>query len=283
MSIGRHISIGTLLLALASTPGLAEERAAHAVLRGFEPTGLYALTIDGHEASAARIYRSQIAGSALLVTAPELPRPVLLQPRQKSVGTVGDGDLLRRASGIVDLAAAAPVVSAGGFVLEGTSLDFRVAERAMRVAEKPPLLGLHDAEELLADNPGYAYRARRYRPSAGAVEALRGVREPTRVRVYFGSWCPRCARLVPKALRLAQELAASAVHFEVFGLPRTREDAPKEFWREASQQKIYRDDFSNIPLAAVYRGKRKLGQVVGSDWGNPEQALERILLGGGDG
>ncbi len=272
-----------VILLLAATTSEAQERAPNAVPEGpghgqaqhFEPAGKYALEIDGEAAAKARIYLSLNAGSALLVTAPELPAPLLMRPQEQRLDQVQPGDLRPRTDGAINLAAGAELEPAGTYTIEGTSLLWSAGAQRMRLLERP-LLGLHRAPAVAAWDPDYARRALRYSPSRGALETLRTAGGQTRVRVYFGSWCPRCAQAVPRLMRLAFELEGSGLRFEFFGMPRLETDAPESFWREAQEAGIFGDDVEIVPLAVVTRGSRRIGRIT-AGWGNPERELEKIL------
>ncbi len=265
----------------------AQERPEARGSQRFEPAGKYALEIDDVPMAEARIYLALAAGSTLLLTAPELASPLLVRPQGQRLERVRPAGLSAHDDGAVELVAGAELEPAGTYKIEGTSLVWSDGERRMRLVERP-LLGLHDATAIAAWDPEYARRARRYSPSQAVLETLRTtmvLRSPAsggtaRVRVYFGSWCPRCAQAVPRLMRLATELEGSGLRFEFFGMPRLETDAPDSFWREAQAAGMFRDEVEIVPLAVVYRGDRRLGRIT-AGWGNPERELEKLLAGGG--
>ncbi len=241
----------------------------------FEPAGKYALEIDGELVPAARIYLSLAVGSVLLVQAPELSSPVLLRPQEQRVERVQPTDLLSGDRGALRLDPRAEPAELGSYEIDGTSLVWSDDERRLRLYERP-MLGLHESAAVAAWDPQYARRARRYTPSRAALEALRHA-EGARVRVYFGTWCPRCGQAVPKLMRVASELADSSLRFEYFGMPRLEEDATDSFWREAQEAGAFRDEVTIVPLVVVHRDGQRIGRIAGG-WGNPERELEKILV-----
>lgn len=270
---------------LATTSSRAQGEALKPDRQRFESAGKYILEINGEAITGARIYLSLSAGSTLLVTAPEMPSPLLVQPQGQRLDRVRQTDLSASArdDGVVELAPDAEVETAGSYAIEGTSLAWSDGERRIRLFERP-LLGLHNAAAVAAWDPEYARRARRYSPTRSTLEALRAATafrsppsgETARIRVYFGSWCPRCAQAVPRLMRLASELEGSGLSFEFFGMPREETDAPDSFWREARDAGMFSDDVEIVPLAVVYRGDRRIGRIA-TGWGNPERELEKIL------
>jgi thiol-disulfide isomerase/thioredoxin len=243
---------------------------ADAVLRDFEPTGDYMLEVDGQTAEGAEIYRSDRVPAYLLVTG-RIPAPTLLLPRSGSVETVSLMKLARRADGSVDILADAELEPAGRFTIdeEGEQIRFDVGGSAVVLKPRPYLLGLQELDAMLGYSPDYSRAAASYQPDAGTVAALNARSQPVRVRVYFGSWCPHCKQMVPFVLKVAEELEASPIDFEFYGLP-------KPFTGEPAAEA---DDISAVPTAVVWVGGREVGRIEGGDWRHPETALARILNG----
>ncbi len=263
--------IAFLLLSAVSTWAQEPEQQN----QDFEPAGKYALEIDGEPAPEARVYLSLAAGSALLVKAQELSAPILLRPQEQRVERVRSTDLLPRDDGALGLDPGAEHEDLGSYEIDGTRLIWSIGPLRLRLYERP-MLGLHEAAAVAAWDPQYARRARRYTPSRATLETLRDA-EGARVRVYFGTWCPRCGQAVPRLMRVARELADSSLSFEYFGMPRLEEDATDSFWREAKEAGAFQDEVNIVPLAVIYRGGQRIGRITGG-WGNPERELEKILI-----
>jgi thiol-disulfide isomerase/thioredoxin len=246
----------------------AAQAPADAVLRDFRPTGDFLLEIDGQRAEGAEIYKSERVAAILVVTS-KLP-PVLLQPRVGSVETVGLMSLARRPDGSIDVLADAELGNAGRFTHEGDDVRFTVGGKRVTLKPKPYLIGLQEAADLLADKPEYARLAGDYRPYEPSIEALKKSAQPVRVRVYFGSWCPACGRLVPPLLKVAEQLEGSKVEFEFYGLPADFQDEPA-----ASADEVH-----SVPTGVVFAGSREIGRIEGAPaWRIPEATLSDIVAG----
>lgn len=253
---------------LACPPALAQPP-ADALLRDFKPTGDFVLEVEGQKAEGAEIYQSERIAAILVVTS-KLPAPALLQPRAGTVETVSLMSLARRPDGTIDVLADADLAPAGRFSLEDENVRFSVGGKNAVLKPKPHLLGLHDAEDLLADKPEYARGARGYRPYEPSVEALKAIDKPVRVRVYFGSWCPACANWVPPLLKVVEQLEGSNVEFEFYGLPQGFQGEPAA---EA-------DDVHGVPTAIVWVGGKEVGRLANAEaWKLPESTLVEILNG----
>ncbi|HVS02549.1 MAG TPA: thioredoxin family protein, partial [Thermoanaerobaculia bacterium] len=204
------IHVTAFWLAVAAAVG-AQEVPVDAHLQGFEPLGEYRLVVAGKADPAAAMYRSQRGGSAMLVEAPSLPGPVLLSPRARSVERVPAEKIVRNQDGSLDLLADAELAAAGSFEIDDGTVSFALDGREVRLEEEPYLLGLHGTEAMLERDPGYAFHAAKYSASPPILRGLKSVAEPVRVRVFFGSWCPSCKQMLPRILRVAEELAGTPI------------------------------------------------------------------------
>jgi thiol-disulfide isomerase/thioredoxin len=257
---------------LACLPAAAQP-AADALLRDFVPTGDFVLEVEGQKAEGAEIYQTERVAAILVVTS-KLAAPALLQPRAGTVETVSLMSLARRPDGTIDVLANAELAPAGRFTLEDENVRFSVGGKSALLKPKPYLLGLQDAGDLLADKPEYARGAREYRPYEPSVESLRAIERPVRVRVYFGSWCPACGRMVPPLLKVVEQLEGSNVGFEFYGLP-------QDFAGEPAAEA---DDVHSVPTGIVWVGGKEVGRLSSPEhWKLPESTLVEILNGGGRG
>ena len=256
-----------LLAPLGAPCAQAQMIPADAVLRDFEPLGDYYLEVAGARMPDIELYRSEKAGSAVLMFGLGLRTVTLLQPRAHAVQTLSMTKVAKRADGRVDVLADAVLTPAGDFALDGREITFTIEGKPARLREKPYLLGLHAGRELLLHDVTYSYRAKQYQPSPALVNALRQAAQPVRVRVFFGNWCPHCQQMVPRILRLEDALAGSTIHFEFYGLPSPFDEEP-----EAKRMGI-----TGVPTGVVYRGDREVGRISGVDWTIPELAIKKVL------
>src|SRR5688500_14726414 len=201
------------LALLAAAPALHAQAGAvpaDSVLRGFKSIGDYLLVVDGKQV-AAEIYQLDNPPTVLVVS-PTLGSPVLLSPRTRGVETVPLLKVAKRPDGSADLLADAVVQPAGRFdVLGSGEVSFKLANRAVLLREKPPLLGAQKLEALVSYSPEYGRLAAEYQPSSPIVERLRKQPLPIEVQVYFGSWCPFCKQMVPRVMKVAQQLQGSRI------------------------------------------------------------------------
>jgi thiol-disulfide isomerase/thioredoxin len=237
---------------------------AAAPLRDFKPIDDLYLEVDKRKV-AAELFRSETAG-AMLVISPALSVPLVL--RAESLFSVDRAAIERQPDGAASVKAGAALKPLGKFEITDDSARFSADGHQAELLPTPPLLGLRQAEEVKAHNPDYVAGAKKYAPDAGAITALKKEQRAVTVRIYYGSWCPHCAMLVPHGLRVEQELGASKIRFEYFGVSR-------HFAREAEVKKA---GVGTIPTAVVYVDGREAGRIIDdASWKSPESALRAIL------
>lgn len=263
----RRAAVLAILLS-ASTLAAAGAFAQPAGISGFTPIGDYLVEIDGQDQESARIFGAQQARS-LVIMSSELPAPLLINLANGNVAGLQLMKVAQRENGSVDLLPNPVATPYGMYKIDGARIVFEVEGRQVAVKPKPVLVGNRTAAEIVAYDPAYAAKRDIYTASPGRIETLRQQGEGVRVRVYFGTWCPFCAEMVPRVLKIEQELEGSATRFEYYGLPRQIKDDA-----EARAMNI-----TGVPTGIVYRGGKEIGRVSGNSWRSPEQAILDILQG----
>jgi len=259
-----------MLLALLFTtlPAAAQGVPADAVFQGFKPTGEFLFSLGGSDLKDAEIYLSERAG-AYLVIAPELSSPLLINVRTQMVESVSFMKVQKKADKSVDLLADAAFDSVGQFKLSGQTVTFDVKGQAATLRPKPPLVGLQTADALKKYKSDYAFKSEEYKTDPAFVAKLKAEKRNVRVRVYFGTWCPVCGRMVPKILKLAEDLKGSKVAFEYYGMPQPMSDDPITTI----------EGLNGVPTAIVYVDGKEFGRADGHSLGQPESAFQRLLAG----
>ena len=256
-----------LLLAPLGAPARAQMLPPHPSLRDFEPIGDYVLVVAGGELTGVQLFKSEKAGAVVLMMGPGLRNALLISPRDQAVQHVDPNKVVVGQDGRAYVLADAAIGRESGFTTDGREVVFTVDGKPARLKEKPYLLGLHAANDLLQHDVAYAFRARLYTPSQPLVKALRQANKPLRVRVFFGNWCPHCQQMVPRILRVADALAGSSIRFEFYGLPSPFGEEP-----EAKRMGI-----TGVPTGVVFLGSQEVGRIAGGEWSLPELAIKRIL------
>lgn len=255
----------------ASSVSRAQGIPSDSVLRGFQPSGEYALIVDGVPVPKAEIYKNDRI-PAILVLSSTLPSPVLLTPGAGTVETVHIMKVAKQPDGTVDLLADAVLAPLGPFQRTGENVKFAYEGRKVSLNAKPPLTGLRKGAELKAHDPGYVRTASFYTPNIAAIAALKKKTSPVVVRVFFGSWCPHCRQHVPYILKVEDQLQGSKVKFEYLGLPR-----PPEAWQHPEVKRL---KIGGVPTGIVYVNGKEIGRISGeAAWETPEVLLNKIVNG----
>jgi thiol-disulfide isomerase/thioredoxin len=262
----RRITALTVLAGglLAAVPPLAAQGAT----ADFQPVD-YVVTLDG-AAVDAEVWQSRIAGE-LLIVSPDLASPVRLILREARAETVQFMKVDRRPDGGLTLLPDATERSLGTFQVAagGDGVSFALDGRTVELKQKPPLLGTQDLGGMKAYSREYTRLAEEYTPSKPFIERLRAEDRDVRVEVYFGSWCPFCQQMVPRMIRVAEELADSEIEVDFYGLPQG-----EAFARDPKAKAL---DISGVPTGVVYVDGRETGRITANGWKIPEVTLNRLL------
>ncbi len=244
---------------------------AAGALTGFESVG-YVFELDGEPVSDAEVYQSRGAG-AFLILSSALPAPVLLRLREARVETVHLLKVDKKSDGTINLLPTPTLDILGGFRVtpEGTGITFDLQGRQAVIKEKAPLLGSKNLQALASYSPEYVRTADAYASSGPILDKLRTEGRNVRVVVYFGSWCAFCQQMVPRMMKVAEELAESKIKVEFYGLPRSITTD-----REANRLGI-----SGVPTGVVFVDGREAGRISGNSWKVPELAINNILVNQG--
>ena len=259
-----------LVLALVSGLGFTSIVGAQATfsINDFEPVG-YMAKLDGKTLADGEVFQSRSAG-AFLILASDLPAPVMVKIRDGQVQTVDLMKVNRRADGTVELFPNATLTSLGAFKVtaDRSGIEFNIDGRPGMLLEKPPLVGFQSIAELGEHSPEYKRSAASYTPSDPIVDKLKTQSDEVKVQVFFGSWCGACKQMVPRIMRVAEQLAGSNVTFDFYGLPRGFEGD-----KEAARFKI-----EAVPTGVIFRDGKEIGRVSGAGWKVPELAINNLLV-----
>lgn len=266
----KRLPRSSALAALAICLVTAGPLAAQAPVADFRPTD-HVVTLDGTDLFA-EVWQSRMAGE-MLILSPELASPIRLSLRNGQVDTVQFMKVDKRDDGGVTLLPNATDRSLGTFKVapDGKGVSFELDGQTVILREKPPLLGEQDLAGMRAYSQEYVERAKAYSPSRPILERLREENRAVRVEVYFGSWCPACQQMVPRIMRVADELDGSNIQVDFYGLPQG-----DGFQQDAKVKAL---DITGVPTAVVFVDDRESGRISSSGaWKIPELTLNGILV-----
>lgn len=251
------------VVALSGRPAQGQSTAAPV----FEPMPNWTLELNGTPAEDAEVLYSNQA-RAFLVVASELPSPALLTVRSGQVSTVQSLKLAPMAQGGYELLPNAVAGQSGSFERDADGrVSFQVGDVSAVLVQRPWILGFQGPRYIRAMNDLWDQRVDQYAPNADALEKLRGVGSDVRLDVYFGEWCPHCAQVVPRIMRVGEALGDSGLKIRYYGLPQSMGDDPV----------TKRLGLNGVPTGIVYRDGEEIGRTVGKSFERPESALVAAL------
>lgn len=160
-------------------------------------------------------------------------------------------------------------VDQGGFLKQDGSMVFVTDHQTIQVQPEPPLVGVLTLETLKSAKPDYVYAAARYTPDPAAIAVFQKVDQPTRIVVFFGSWCSHCKHWMPKLIQSYDQAKNPNLTLEIYGVDEEQSepaDALKSF------------GVSETPTFIVMRGGKELGRIEEAPEGSSlESDLARFL------
>jgi len=262
----RDIAFAALAIGLLATGPLLAAQGATADFQRVD----YVVKVDGSSVDA-EVWQSRIAGEMLIVS-DDLGSPIRLVLRDARAETVQFMKVDERSDGGLTLLPDATDRSLGRFEVSegGDGVSFKMEGRTIELRQKPPLLGTQDLGGMQAYSREYVRLAEQYTPSKAYIDRLRSESRSVRVEVYFGSWCPFCQQMVPRMMRVADELADSTIKVDFYGLPQG--DA---FSQDLKAKKL---DITGVPTGVVYLENREIGRITTNGWKIPELTLNSLLV-----
>jgi thiol-disulfide isomerase/thioredoxin len=257
--------LATILLAVAAAPrgAVAQQQTMR-----FEPLGVFELEIEGKTIPKARLFNSKEAG-ALLVMAPELPFPIAVVPRNKTIQQLDPAELKEEALGSFAWTPAGKPTAVATFDLVDGKPVFQLDGKKMRLVDKPALLGPTTREGIVAYDPSFAYRTASADPPTLYLDVINDWSQNVLVKIYFSSQCPECRELLPGIFKTMDRITNPKVKFEFHGMPLPATKDPL-----AVELKI-----SGFPTGIVFVDGKEVGRAFGPSWRMPAMAIHNALRG----
>jgi len=228
----------------------------------------FIVEVDDAAAPEAKVYRSQGLPS-LLIIAPGLRQPLVIDPRSKTAHPV-TGPVIPGGSD-KELGMKDSAVSNDGhpFTMDENGIRTEYEGHKVRLTTRPALVGETSVEQILAYSYIYQEGMDRYSPSEKEISYLKSFSDPVRVEVFFGSWCPHCKEIVPKFFKCMKAADNPKIALSLTGVP----DRNFSAYGPAKQKNI-----QGVPTFIVYAGTREIGRFSAVPIDSTiEQELVRIL------
>lgn len=132
------------------------------------------------------------------------------------------------------------------------------------------LTGSLSQEKLLMEMDNYRADFDNYQPNEEAVAVLRSYAHDVDLVVFLGTWCPDCAREVPRFLKSIYAADNPHLHVKLLALDRTKRDP-------GGVAELFGVDY--VPTFVVMVDGQELGRIVETPWLSVEQDIALLLLG----
>lgn len=255
----------------------ADETEKHPDFRGLYQDGTLRIVVDGDVRTSSEVWRK---GNTVLIRSKALDKPLLVhgRGRSKKVESIRFSDVQYEKDGAAwlkhDFKAETCCVPERKRDAEGNAVIAFVFEgKKIEIVGNPYMLGKADLDKLLEHSPQYSRTKGTWKLDDSAVGALKKL-QPFTLRVYFGSWCGRCATLMPRIVALERALGKK-VEVEYVGLK--DKFGKKGKWElQADADKAH-----DMPTVLVRRGDKPLGRLDHAQLErDPASELLQLLNGG---
>ena len=258
----RMLLFGVLLLAvMAPVPAEQQE---------FLRTGHFQLKAFGQIDPAAEIYIAKSVASVLVISE-KLQKPVLIVAGEKEATALEEGAVIpapdRPDARLVDVSKTLgrPLV----LKIVGRDLSFIAGGKRVVVQPLDPILGDVNVEDLLARIPELRRAKQAYTPRTGQMRLLAKLQRHLRLLVFMGSWCPHCEQLVPRLLKVAEDLPGRPLEIALHLVPRSMSgDLLARQYRVGA-----------VPTVLIIEDGKEIARLEGEDLKRPEAGLTRVLFG----
>ena len=266
---GRLAAVSLTLVGLMVSPAWGQA-ATTGALTDFQPV-TYRFEVAGRPLADAEVYQSRSTGSMLIVAA-ELEAPVLIKLREGRVETVNMMKIDKKPDGSVTLLPNPTLAPLGSYRLtsDRTGVGFDLNGQEAVLKEKPHLLGNQKLEGMQAYSSEYVRGAAAYTPSSPVVAKLREQTNDVQVLVFFGSWCAACKQMVPRIMKVDEQLDGSKVEIDYYGLPQGQ-----AFTRDTRASSM---GIKSVPTGVVFLDGKEVGRISGNGWKIPELAINNVLV-----
>lgn len=206
--------------------------------------------VDGRPDGSAHLFDSEDYQRMLLVIG-DRPSALILELADGTVGSVPRDSVRIDPEGFAHLGLIGSEYLADCSRKDGL-ITFAIEETKIEIAPIPPLIGETTLERLIELKPAYALAAKAHKAEAGAIGVIKAVTEPTEVRVYFGTWCHLCKKIVPDLMRAVDLAANPKIQVRYVGVDENLTQPAAE---------IRADRITKTPTIVVRRGGLEIGRI----------------------
>lgn len=131
-------------------------------------------------------------------------------------------------------------------------LSFTTGGHSIAVQPIPPLIGPAPLQRILEIKPAYAHAAQTYKADPTKIAAIKSVSTDTEIRVYFGTWCLLCKRVVPYVMRSIELAANPRIKVTYVGVDEDVKEPAAD---------IAKDHITKTPTIIVLQGGIEVGRI----------------------
>ncbi len=259
---GAVVGVAFAATALSSTAVLAEDGESWEEVAGLQ------LVLNDEVDGLARVFDSPDYQHQLVVPSGEVPAFVLALKAQTVAQLPAESIAWTESD--MPIPSTGDAADLGMFFNDDGILSFDADAGHYVVQPEPPLVGTIAADVLAKHKPDYVHAAGKYKPDAESVAVLKAVKNPTTIKVFFGTWCSYCKHYLPHLMKAVEASGSDKFTIEYVGVSEDQSE-PADL--------LGKHDVSLTPTFVVLQGGKELGRFEEEPIVSVEADLAHMLKG----
>jgi thiol-disulfide isomerase/thioredoxin len=231
----------------------------------WEENAQFGVEVAGAIDISAQVFRPTNNQPFMILTSEKLSSPVLVDLANKRVFSLPSSAVQHVEGGFLKTSGIPEGKDVGGYAVKGGTTTFKVHGKPVSMRIRQTLVGDTPPEMILAHSPDYRLRMQAYTPKKRSIDALKSYTKDTEVVVLFATWCSTCKHLVPKVMRVFNDVNNSRFKVRYIGIAMGGNEPASALARHGH----------DYPAVILYQRGKEIDRIIG----DPPGALEDILVG----
>jgi len=256
----------TVLLTLLAVSALLCGNLGAQTKMDWEENAQIGVEINGKIDLTAEVYQPISYKPYMLLRSKLLSTPVLIDLGKKTISKLKTADVVTD-QGFAHTQGIPKGKSAGTYTMKGNASVFTLDGKKTSLTVRQTIVGEVTPALILAYNPEYGLRKKNYKPKSSAIKALKDYAKQTEVVVMFATWCSTCKVVLPRALRIFEDMQNPKISVKYIGIAMGGNE-PRDLLEK------YGHDY---PAIIFFQNGKEIDRVIGETPGAVEDLFVKIL------
>jgi thiol-disulfide isomerase/thioredoxin len=179
---------------------------AHAATLEWEESAQYVIEINGKIDVASKSYSPMSYKPYLIIRNDKLHFLLLLDLGSKRIFELQKAAIKPNGDYAISTSGIPGGKKIGEYKLQNKATVFSYNGKTLTIKVKESLVGEVSEGILYAHSPDYQILRDQYKPNKPALDFLKNYKKKTEVVVMFATWCPTCKKVLPRFLRIMDDI-----------------------------------------------------------------------------